>query len=199
MKQRTLTILLLLIIVKVFAMANTENLTTTNDKLRKNAIKVTFLSLFTGSTKLTYERAIGQFQSNEITVGMIGAGYDGKHNKPLGVTARYAHKFIFAGNNTYALNGWYAKPELIYSYFHYNPQDGSPRTYSSMGTIMGLIGYQWAKHLFTIDGFFGLGYAFGKEADTYYEHGFALWNYVGTKNRNLSICFGAKIGLAFGK
>ena len=50
----------------------------------KNAMKVTFLSWVSGSTKLSYERAFSQRkQSGEICASMIGAGYDKYHNKPL--------------------------------------------------------------------------------------------------------------------
>ncbi|MBR5665369.1 MAG: hypothetical protein IKX13_06435, partial [Bacteroidales bacterium] len=38
----------------------------------KNDLKVTMLSLFSGSTKLTYERLITRTQSVEITGGVIG-------------------------------------------------------------------------------------------------------------------------------
>ena len=42
----------------------------------KNAVKITFLSWFSGSTKISYERAFTTCkQSGEICASMIGAGY----------------------------------------------------------------------------------------------------------------------------
>ena len=60
----------------------------------KNAVKVTFLSWATGSTKLSYERALNPHQSGEICASLIGAGYDKFQNNPRGYTVRYGHKFF---------------------------------------------------------------------------------------------------------
>ena len=61
----------------------------------KNAIKITFLSWTSGSTKISYERAFPQCkQSGEICASVIGAGYDKYKNDPLGFTLRYGHKFL---------------------------------------------------------------------------------------------------------
>ena len=64
----------------------------------KNAVKLTFLSWTSGSTKISYERAFTDIkQSAELCGSVIGAGYDKYHNDPLGFTVRYGHKFFVAG------------------------------------------------------------------------------------------------------
>ena len=80
-----------------------------------NSIKITFLSWFTGSTKVSYERAFPEIkQSGEICAGVISAGYDKYHNDPLGFTVRYGHKF-FIGKDKLSLKGFYLRPEAAYS------------------------------------------------------------------------------------
>ena len=69
--------------------------TNLNSTIDKNALKFTFLSWFSGSTKISYERAFPEIkQSGEICAGLISAGYDKYHNSPLGFTLRYGHKFF---------------------------------------------------------------------------------------------------------
>lgn len=84
----------------------------------KNAVKLTFLSWFSGSTKISYERAFPKCkQSGEICASMIGAGYDKYKNDPLGFTLRYGHKFFVAGyKEERPLMGFYLRPEAIYSH-----------------------------------------------------------------------------------
>ncbi|MBQ1605201.1 MAG: hypothetical protein II088_00195, partial [Bacteroidales bacterium] len=84
---------------------------------RRNAIKITFLSWLTGSTKISYERYFTPIHTGELTVGVICAGYDRFKNHPKGFTIRYAHKFILINHTNYALNGFYVKPELVWSNF----------------------------------------------------------------------------------
>lgn len=160
----------------------------------KNALKTTFLSFYTGSAKITYERALPNHQSFEVTVGCISWGYDSFHNHPVGGLCRLAYKFIFNGNSQYPLNGLYVKPEFALSCFNYNTKaEDHHRTSSNMGTIMGCVGYQWAKRVFVAEGFVGAGVGFGTVADTQYQHGFiSRWDY-------LTLTFGLKIGFSFGK
>ena len=81
----------------------------------KNSIKLTFLSWFSGSTKLSYERAFSKWnQSGEICASLISAGYDKYHNDPMGFTLRYGHKF-FLGRDEISLKGFYLRPEFVYS------------------------------------------------------------------------------------
>ena len=80
-----------------------------------NSIKFTFLSWATGSTKISYERAIPDCkQSAEICAGLISAGYDKFQNDPVGFTVRYGHKF-FVGNYTEEkpFDGFFIRPEII--------------------------------------------------------------------------------------
>ena len=43
-----------------------------SDNIKKNNLKTTVLSYITGSAKITYERALFEGQSVEITAGRIG-------------------------------------------------------------------------------------------------------------------------------
>ena len=164
---------------------------------RRNAVKATFLSWFSGSSKVSYERAVFDNQTMEVTVGYIGLGYDKHKNNPEGYTIRYAHKFMLLGNDVKPLNGLYLRPELIYSRFHYNAKELSGRKLSEMGSLVFTAGYQYVINRFVIDAYFGGGYAFGNECDTHYQHGFSLWDYFGTYNKNIAMTFGVKVGYCF--
>ena len=166
--------------------------------LRKNSLKTTFLSFYTGSAKLTYERALASKQSIEITGGVIGVAFDAKHNNPSGGLVRYAHKFILSENRQQPLNGLYVKPELALSSFNYDcAGENQQRKNSTMGALMGCFGYQWTKNRLALDSFVGAGGALGKESDTHYQHGFILWDLFGTHSKNIALTFGMKLGVAF--
>lgn len=164
--------------------------------VRRQALKTTFLSWFTGSCKVSYERAIFSRQTMEFTAGYIGFGHDKFNNNPTGFTARYAHKFILYGNHIRPLNGFYLRPEVIFSHFHYDT-NFFERELSKMGDAVFTVGYQHAIHRFVADVFFGGGYAFGKEADTHYEHGFMLWNFFKRYHKHIGMTFGIKFGVSF--
>ena len=164
-----------------------------------NAVKITFLSWGSGSTKISYERALPQAkQSAEICASLIGAGYDKYHNKPLGFTLRYGHKF-FVGN--YAtdrpLDGFYLRPEAIYCNYTYDSVTTHERTRAEMLSLLGTVGYQHTFGRFLVDGWVGGGYALGKPADTGYHHGFQLWNWFGTRNDHIALSFSIRIGWCF--
>lgn len=165
--------------------------------VRRHAAKATFLSWFSGSCKVSYERAVFGRQTMELTAGYIGVGQDKYKNNPLGYTVRYAHKFILWGNNAQPLKGLYLRPELVYSKFGYDEKKNRLRSSSEMKSLLFTFGYQHIVHRFVIDGYFGSGYAWGKEADTYYQHGFALWNYFGSRRKNMAMSFGIKLGIGF--
>ena len=164
---------------------------------KRNAIKATFLSWFSGSSKISYERAVFGNQTMEMTVGYIGLGFDKYKNNPEGYTVRYAHKYMLSGNKVKPLNGFYMRPELIYSHFHYDAKDISERKLSEMGSVVFTAGYQCVINKFIVDAYFGSGYAFGNECDTHYQHGFSLWDYFGTYNKNIAMTFGVKVGFCF--
>ncbi len=181
-----------------FTFLTTYSQTETKAKNKKNALKVTFLSLYTGSTKITYERSVFDSQSIEITLGRVSWGYDAFDNNPSGMLGRLAYKFIFYGNPNYPLNGLYVKPELAVTGYYYDKESAleevkPQRDFSKMATLMGCVGYQWAKRIFVAEGFVGAGLGIGNPADTRYQHGFITrWQY-------LTLTFGMKIGFSFGK
>ena len=162
-----------------------------------NAVKTTFLSWFTGSCKISYERSFMRNQTMEATVGYIGFGADLFDNHPKGWTVRYGHKYMFFGNKTQPLNGFYIRPEVIYSRFHYDTKEFKERKLSNMGSALLTIGYQYIQRRFVVDAFWGSGYAIGNEADTNYQHGFALWDYFGSYNKHIAMTFGIKLGFCF--
>ena len=161
------------------------------------ALKVTFLSWLTGSTKVSYERAFDNHQTAEICASMIGAGYDKFGNKPLGFTLRYGHKFFLAGNQEGGLQGFYVRPEAIYSHYSYNARTTLLRTPAQMGALLATTGYQTNYGRFLVDVWVGGGYAFGIPSETGYHHGFALWNVLGQRNNNIALSFSVRLGYCF--
>jgi hypothetical protein len=194
---KKLVFIVLSCIISANASSICANTSSKENIIRRNAVKTTFLSWFTGSCKISYERAVFSNQTMEFTGGYIGFGRDKQQNNPKGFTARYAHKFILFGKNHQPLNGFYLRPELIYSDFHCNRKTHDERTLSRMGSVVFTIGYQYAIHRFVADCFFGSGFACGKAADTNYQHGFMLWDYFGTYNKNIAMTFGIKLGVSF--
>lgn len=162
-----------------------------------NSIKITFLSWASGSTKLSYERAFPRInQSGEICSSLICAGHDKYQNNPLGFTLRYGHKFFLGNKDQLSLRGFYLRPEAIYSYYTYDSKLG-PRTEANMGALIASVGYQYIWRRLLVDAWFGGGYAFGKESDTGYHHGFELWHWLGTYNPNIAMSFSIRLGVCF--
>ena len=184
-------VLLVLLFCSVFIPVSAEEVA-----IRQNAVKITFLSWFSGSCKVSYERAVFDNQTMELILGYIGAGYDKYKNNPEGYTVRYAHKLMLS-DRSQPLKGFYLRPEIIYSRFRYDAKDLSERKRSEMGSLMFTTGYQYVVNRFVVDTYFGSGYAWGTECDTYYQHGFSLWDYFGTKNKNIAMTFGVKFGFCF--
>ncbi len=183
----------------IFAQEVNQNLSSD-----KNAIKFTFLSWFTGSTKISYERAFPNIkQSGELCVGLICAGYDKYQNSPLGFTLRYGHKFFLGEYSTSKpFDGFFLRPEIIYSHFSYdskkqNSNSEKERSLAQMTAILGTFGYQKTFGNFIIDGWVGVGPAFGKPADTGYHHGFQLWNWFDSYNENIALSFSIRLGWCF--
>ena len=88
----------------------------------ESSIKMTILSLFSGSTKITYEHTLFHHQSIELTGGIIGWGTDIlNHSDSKGYLSRLAYKFILPTekNVDKPLQGFYLKPELAFSSFDY--------------------------------------------------------------------------------
>ena len=189
MKQRFLSIALLAFSLLAPVAAKAE-------QPYKNAVKLTFLSWTSGSTKISYERAFTDIkQSVELCGSVIGAGYDKYHNDPLGFTVRYGHKFFVAGYTPEKpLMGFYLRPEAIYSHYNYTHSTTGARTLAQMGSILGTFGYQYCIGRFIADAWVGAGYAFGTPSETGYHHGFQLWNWLNTRNDNIALSFSIRLG-----
>ena len=187
MKTRKILALALLLLLPLCAQAVEYN----------NAVKVTFLSWATGSTKLSYERAFTPHQSGELCASMIGAGYDKFANNPRGYTLRYGHKFFVAGNEGGGLKGFYVRPEFIYVNYAYDQRGTGLRTQSQMCTLLATAGYQTHFGRFLIDAWAGAGPALGTPAETGYHHGFALWNVFGTRSDHVALSFSVRLGYCF--
>lgn len=169
------------------------------EEINLNAIKFTFLSWTSGSTKISYERAFPYVkQSAELCVGLICAGYDKYQNNPLGFTLRYGHKF-FVGkyDEQKAFDGFFLRPEIIYSQFSYDAQNTQIRSLARMTSLIGTFGYQKTFGNFIIDGWIGGGVAFGNPCDTGYHHGFQLWNWFNTYNEHIALSFSIRLGWCF--
>ena len=163
-----------------------------------NSVKITFLSCFSGSTKVSYERAFPSVrQSGEICASLISAGYDKYHNDPLGFTVRYGHKFFLPDRDGVSLKGFYLRPEIMYSHYYYTSRIGGDRTLANMGATLATIGYQYVYKRFLADFWVGGGYAFGNPSETYYHHGFELWHWFGRVNTNLAMSFSIRLGICF--
>lgn len=163
----------------------------------QNAVKVTFLSWITGSTKLSYERAFKGHQAGEICASLIGAGYDKFQNNPRGYTLRYGHKFFIASNEEGGLKGFYVRPEFIYANYKYSQRDTGMRTQAQMCTLLATAGYQTHFGRFLVDAWAGAGPAIGTPAETGYHHGFALWNVFGTRSDHIVLSFSVRLGVCF--
>ena len=170
-----------------------------------NSIKITFLSWTSGSTKVSYERALPNWrQSGELCASLISAGYDKYKNDPMGFTLRYGHKF-FINQGDIALKGFYLRPEFIYSHYNYTCTDtglhgckaSGSREKAQMGALLGTFGYQYLYKRFLADFWVGAGYAYGNPADTGYHHGFQLWDYFGTSHDNVALSFSIRLGFCF--
>ncbi len=163
---------------------------------KKNNLKTTVLSYITGSAKITYERALFERQSVELTAGVIGVGGDAKHNNPNGATARLAYKWIlpFSYNSANPLNGFYVKPEVAYSKFDYDRTSTGfiVRDNISRAAIMGCIGWQCVKEWFVFDFYVGAGGAIGENCPDNYYHGFVGFN----PDSDVALTFGLKLGIA---
>ena len=194
--QRTAVVLLLLFMTSIRLAAVSDKLVSETEYL--NSLKITFLSWFSGSTKLSYERAFPQVnQSGEICASLICAGYDKYDNDPLGFTVRYGHKFFLPDKDGITLKGLYLRPEVIYSHYNYTGKGDGNRTLANMGAILGTIGYQYVYRRFLADFWFGGGYAYGNAAETNYHHGFELWHWLNKANTNVAMSFSIRLGICF--
>ena len=164
-------------------------------KMRKNEIKVALLSLASGTSKVTYERLVRDYQSIELTAGVIGWGFDKlKDSDPRGTTWRAAYKFIFPNRNNAdnQLCGLYVKPELCYSSYYYT-HSTLKRLKVDRVALMGILGYDWVKQWFVFDVYAGLGIATGNSNLSNYHHSFIGWN----DHSPYAFTAGFRVGVAF--
>lgn len=164
-------------------------------KMRKNEIKVALLSLTSGTSKVTYERLVRDYQSIELTAGIVGLGFDKlKNSNPKGTAWRVAYKMIKPSekNQDNQLCGFYFKPELCFSSYKYDHPEKN-RLKVNYFALMGVLGYDWVKNWFVFDIYGGLGYAFGNNNFSNYHHGFICIN----QDTPLALTAGFRIGVAF--
>lgn len=153
---------------------------------KKNAIKLNFLALFTGSTQITFEHSVKPGQSWEATLGIVGLGYDAAGTNPWGVSTKFGYKFIKTPDfrmrgmrYAHLLKGGYVRPEVIFnvysfdSYSYSNSYYGEPtRATSVSGAIVLNLGKQWVfGDSFMVDLFGGVGFGFsGTSGDSYNQN-----------------------------
>lgn len=65
------------------------------------------------------------------------------------------------------------------------------------GALLATVGYQYIWRRLLVDAWAGGGYAFGKESDTSYHHGFELWHWFGSYNPNIALSFSIRLGICF--
>ena len=177
---------------------------------QRNDFKFTLLSLGSGSTRLTYERAFSRRTSAELTVGFIGMGWDWiNHTRSRGLLFKAAYKWRLIPQATSSswLAGFYVKPEFVYAQFLYGPQgDGYRSRPTGLGAsstidpdetrqfaIMAECGYQLLVGWFVFDVYSGLGPSFGTGNINNYYHSFMLFPSDG----RMAYTAGFRIGVAF--
>lgn len=130
----------------------------------QNDIKMAILSLGSGSTRLSYERAIGEQNTFEATVGLISLGWDiMNHAHPVGAGLKFAYKWTLLPQKGLAtpLAGLYVKPEIQLAHFtnRYDPESNSryPFVETQSTVLLGEVGYQLILRWFVFDIYAGLG------------------------------------------
>jgi len=166
----------------------------------KNDLKFTILSLGSGSARFTYERAFSPLNSAELTVGVIGWGWDFLHHtRSTGGLIKAAFKWNLIpqkGANSW-LAGFYVKPEFVAAFFDYTPTIGAPENiitkHTNQFALMGELGYQLVLKWFVFDVYAGTGPSFGTGNDYNYYHSFMLF----PRNWPMAFTAGFRVGVAF--
>lgn len=163
-----------------------------------NSVKITFLSWLSGSTKVSYERALPDLrQTAEICASWISAGFDKYRNDPQGFTLRYGHKFFLPDNDGLSLKGFYLRPEAVYSHYFYNLKETGERALANMTALLATVGYQYLYRRILADFWVGGGPAFGNPSETFYHHGFELWHWMNAVNTSIALSFSIRLGICF--
>ena len=166
----------------------------------RNGVKATFLSVFSGSSRFTYERALTPATSAEATVGLIGMGYDMmNHAAPEGLVLKGAWKYNpgSAATGCSPLVGFYLKPEIIYANYRYTPPAGHAKANGRDHTVRWALlaegGWQHAWGRFLADIYVGLGPSWGDVNAHNYYHGIMLYPVAG----HLAFTAGCRLGVAW--
>lgn len=181
---------------------------------RRNALKISFIEPFAGSTSLYFEQVIKPGRTFEVGVGIIGLGYDPDERDAKGLYFSGGYKFTrtpdyYIPRMRYAhlLKGSYIKPEVSIGYYgsneyssEYNPITGFVYGIRKENTfILGLMvnmGKQWVfDDSFLVDLYWGLGYGFTSTEESRYHFHFS----GGGKEAPLAISGGLKLGFLTGK
>lgn len=196
--MKKIIIFISLLLYTRFNITNANESSIQKDKDYKNSLKTTFLSWVSGSAKISYERAFSTIrQSGELCTSLIGIGHDKYNNDPKGFSLRYGHKFFMGKKRKKSLEGFYLRPEIVYSQYSYDRIADDTRTLSKETAFLGTIGYQYKHNRLLTDFWIGAGYATGTPADTFYHHGFELWHYFNKVNTNIALSFSIRIGFCF--
>ena len=178
--------------------------------VRRNDFKVTMLSLGSGSSRFTYERAFSSLTSAELTIGVIGLGWDWMNKQSSqGVLLKTAYKWriIPQGTSNSWLAGFYLKPELVLASFQYDDKSSTSSDYvgneyssqESQGkntkqlALLAEGGYQFVFKWFVLDLYAGLGPSLGTGNDNNYFHSFMLF----PKESWMAVTAGYRVGFAF--
>ena len=160
----------------------------------RNDVKFTLLSFGSGSMRVTYERAIGLRNSAELTVGLIGVGYDMMNEayaEGLLLKAAYKWNLIPMKGVGTPLAGFYVKPELVYADFDYLFEQNDMHTRQM--ALLAECGYQLVMSWFVFDIYAGLGPTVGTGNRHNYYHSFMRFPPDGP----LAYTAGFRLGFAF--
>lgn len=201
MRECLMTIVFILMAAGILS---AQNIAPTAPKIKRNDLKFTILSIGSGSSRLTYERAFGSNMSAELTMGIIGWGYDFLHHldsKGFLIKAAYKWNLIPMKSANSPLAGFYVKPELVFVNFDYAPMqpktEPQQTTYSPKHTthaaLLAECGYQLLLKWFVFDVYCGVGPALGTGNDENYYHSFMLL----PRDSWAAFTAGFRVGVAF--
>ena len=191
---------LLLTFLFLLMMFSSPVLYSQNSETSSNDLKFTLLSLGSGSTRITYEKAFNPMNSAEFTLGIIGMGWDIMNGvNPQGLLCKLAYKWRLIpqkGADSW-LAGFYLKPELVLASYDYETKSGEggglSRDVTHQYALMAECGYQLVLNWFVFDIYTGLGPTVGTgNADNYY-HSFMRFPDDGP----LAYTAGFRLGVAF--
>ena len=114
-----------------------------NVNAQENVIKVNPLGLLFGSAEFSYERALNEKSSAELSVAYINLNANFSNGEDAGVSGlgvEGKYKFYFSKSKD-APRGWYAAP--VASYFSISGKAGNNDGKVSAVTAGAIAGYQW--------------------------------------------------------